>query len=108
MKKTIAALAAAFILATTGVTFAQDAHGNNPAMSPKHRLERQHHRIKQGVKNGSITPQEHHQLAKEGRHINHQRKRDLKKDDGHLTNGQRQQLEGEEDQRSNQIYQDKH
>ena len=103
MKKTQAVLAAIFAISIVGTAFAED----HP-MSPKHRLERQHARIHQGVKNGSVSPQEHKQLAKEGAHINRQRKRDLREDGGHLTGAQHSQLEHEENQRSNQIYQDKH
>ena len=108
MKKIIVVLTAAWLLGTTGVSLAQDANGNNPAMSPKARLERQHKRIEQGVKDGKITPKEHAKLAKEGRAINRQRKADLKKDGGRLTHNQRKKLEKEENKRSGQIYNDKH
>lgn len=107
MKKIFAAVAL-FLAATTGLAFAQDANGNNPAMSPKARLERQHARIKAGEKNGTISKKEHRQLAKEGRKINRQRKRDLRKDGGKLTNQDRAKLEKEENGRSQQINNDKH
>lgn len=108
MKKLLAATTALFFAATLGLAMAQDANGNNPAMSPKNRLERQHDRIQQGVANGTVSKKEHRKLAKEGRRINRQRKRDLRKDGGHLTKKDRRKLEKEENHRSNQIYQDKH
>ena len=108
MKKVTAALATITFLASMGLALAQDANGNNPAMSPKARLKRQHQRIEQGVKNGKITAKEHRQLAREGEKINAQRKADLKKDGGRLTHKQRKKLEKEENHRSDQIYNDKH
>jgi hypothetical protein len=108
MKNLTAALAAALFVASTGLALAQDANGNNPAMSPDARLDRQHNRIENGVKDGKITKKEHRKLAKEGKEINHQRKADLKKDGGRLTHKQRKHLEKEENHRSGQIYNDKH
>ena len=108
MNKMLAAASALIFTAAIGVALAQDANGDNPAMSPKARLNRQHKRIEQGVKNGKITPKEHKQLAKEGKEINNQRKADLKKDGGRLTHKQRKKLEKEENKRSDQIYNDKH
>ena len=108
MKKFIAAAVLSLVTISTGVSFAQDANGNNPAMSPKARLERQHDRIQQGVKDGTISKKEHRKLARQGRAINRQRKRDLKKDGGTLDRKDRKQLEKEENHRSKEIYNDKH
>ncbi len=108
MKKYSVVLAAAMFVASTGLALAQDANGNNPAMSPGNRLENQHDRIENGVKDGKITPKEHRKLARQGRKINRQRKRDLKKDGGKLDNQDRRHLEKEENHRSNEIYNDKH
>lgn len=108
MKKLTAVLALTMFVGSMGLALAQDANGNNPAMSPKTRLKRQHNRIENGVKDGKITNKEHHQLAKEGEHINQQRKADLKKDGGRLNHKQRKHLEKEENHRSDQIYNDKH
>jgi hypothetical protein len=103
MNKTQALLAAVLAISFVGASFAED----HP-MSPKHRLVRQHHRIKQGVKDGNITPQEHKQLAEEGHDINKERKTDRREDGGKLTKADRHNLEQQENQRSQQIYQDKH
>ncbi len=107
MKKSVVVLSALFLLGATSLGLAQDAGGKNPKMSPKARLKRQHKRIKQGVKNGTITPAEHKQLAQEGKDINQERKADLAKDGGKLTNSDRQNLESQENLRSEQISQDK-
>ncbi len=103
MKKTQAVLATLLAISFATATFAED----HP-MSPKHRLQRQHGRIEQGVKNGSITPKEHAKLAREGHHINQERKEDLRKDGGKLTPADRAKLEHQENKRSEQIDQDKH
>jgi hypothetical protein len=103
MKKTQTVLAVVLAFAFASASFAED----HP-MSPKHRLHRQHARVEQGVRNGSVTPQEHAQLAREGRHINRERKHDLRKDGGKLTPSDRSRLEQQENQRSQQINQDKH
>jgi hypothetical protein len=108
MKKSLVLLSALFLLGTLGFGMAQDANGKNPKMSPKARLKRQHKRIEAGVKNGTITPAEHKQLAQEGKDINQERKADLAKDGGKLTKSDRQSLEAQENLRSKQIYQDKH
>jgi len=108
MKKLIAVAVFSIMAASTGLVLAQDTNGNNPAMSPKARLERQHDRIKDGVKDGTISKKQHKKLAKQGRAINRQRKADLKKDGGKLDKSDRKQLEKEENGRSKEIYNDKH
>jgi hypothetical protein len=60
------------------------------------------------VKNGTITKAEHKQLAQEGKEINQERKADLAKDGGKLTKSDRKTLETKLNQRSKEIYQDKH
>ena len=76
--------------------------------SPKKRLKNQHKRIKQGLKNGTISQSEHQQLATEGKEINQERKADLAKDGGKLDTQDRHDLEQKLDARSKEIYQDKH
>ena len=107
MKKSLVVLAALVLLGTTGFSFAQDAHGKNPAMSPKHRLARQHRRIRNGVKSGKINKSEHKQLAQEGKDINQERKSDLAANGDKMPQADRQQLESQENLRSEQIHQDK-
>ena len=101
MKKFTVALAAALFVGSLGLTLADEA-------SPKERLENQHERIEQGVDSGTISKKEHRKLARQGRHINRERKRDLRKDGGKLDKQDRRKLEKEENHRSNEIYNDKH
>jgi hypothetical protein len=88
----------------TGTGSGKGAH----ALSPKKRLKNQRKRIKQGEKNGTITKDEAKQLHQEGKEINQERKADLAKDGGKLTKDDRKDLEGKLDQRSQEIYNDKH
>jgi hypothetical protein len=108
MKKLLVVLAALMLLGTAGISMAQDANGKNPKMSPKARLARQHKRIMNGVKSGKISKAQHKQLAQEGKDINQERKADKAANGGQLTKSQRQNLESQENLRSEQIYQDKH
>jgi hypothetical protein len=107
MKKSLVVLSMLFFLGAAGISTAQDKNGKNPKMSPKARLARQHKRIKAGVKSGKISKAQHKQLAQEGKDINQERKADLKNDGGKLTNSDRQNLESQENLRSEQIKQDK-
>jgi hypothetical protein len=107
MKKLLAAAMILFFVGSAGLALAQDKNGKNPAMSPKHRLKRQHRRIEAGVKSGKISKSEHKQLAQEGKDINQERKADLAKDGGKLDQSDRQNLESQENLRSEQIKQDK-
>jgi len=106
MKRIFAAILA--LLFIGAANFALAAGNGAHALSPKHRLKKQHKRIAQGVKDGTITKDEHQQLAKEGKEINQERKADLAKDGGKLTKEDRHDLEQKLDARSKEIYQDKH
>ena len=72
------------------------------------RRNHQHSRIEKGIKSGKITPREHHQLAREGNKIRHQEHADRRANGGYITKGQQKQLNREQNQRSKQIYKDKH
>ena len=115
MKRILSMLLAASFLMVSGLAMAQDAGSTAPAAgtpkvhraSPKRRLKRQHKRIKQGEKNGTIDKSEAKQLHQEGKDINNERKADLKNDGGKLTPADSKDLEKQEDQRSKEIKQDK-
>jgi len=115
MKNYIAVAVLAAFIGSAPLAMAAGAAGGSTgggkaahALSPKKRLKIQHKRIKQGVKNGTITKDQQQQLATEGKAINQERKADLAKDGGKLTKDDRHTLEKEEDARSKEIYQDKH
>jgi len=69
-----------------------------------HRLATQNARIHEGVKNGSITPQEAAQLHSEDHAIRAQERTDAAEHDGHITKAEQHQLNQEENQVSRDIY----
>jgi hypothetical protein len=110
MKKIMAVLMAVVFAGTAQMVLAKGTGGGKGAhaLSPKKRLGIQHKRIKDGIKNGTITKDEAKQLHQEGKEINQERKADLAKDGGKLNKEDRKDLEGKLDQRSKEIYNDKH
>ena len=74
----------------------------------ENRVHNEQGRINQGVRNGSMTYAEYHDTESRLDHIQAQRNRDLRADDGHLTAGQHAQLNREENNLSSHIYFDKH
>jgi hypothetical protein len=69
-----------------------------------HRLAVQNARIRHGVKDGSITPQEAAQLHAEDRAIRSEERADAAQHDGHITKAEQHQLNQEENQASRDIY----
>ena len=108
MKKLVAFIILSSFIISAPMAMAKGAGKAAHALNPKKRLKIQHKRIKQGVKNGTITKDEAKKLAQEGKAINQERKADLAKDGGKLTKEDRQTLEKEENQRSKEIYNEKH
>ncbi|MDB5092913.1 MAG: hypothetical protein JWO85_1014 [Candidatus Eremiobacteraeota bacterium] len=72
------------------------------------RVDNQQHRINQGVRNGSLTYGEYHRLDNGVDHIQAQRARDLRRNDGHLTPAEYRQLNREQNRLSDRISFDKH
>jgi hypothetical protein len=72
------------------------------------RIDNQQHRINQGVRSGSLTAGEYRRLDNGEDHIQAERNRDLRRDDGHLTTAQYRQLNRQENNLSDRIYFDKH
>jgi hypothetical protein len=72
------------------------------------RVDNQQHRINQGVRNGSLTYGEYHRLDNGLDHIQAQRARDLRRNDGHLTPAEYRQLNREQNRLSDRISFDKH
>ena len=101
MKKLTIVLAAALFMGSIGLAVAADQNLDG-------RLKNQHERIEQGVNNGTISKKERRKLARQGKKMDRERKRDLREDGGKLTKHDRRKLKKEEDRRSNEIYNDKH
>ncbi|MEO7039912.1 MAG: hypothetical protein ABI186_07795 [Candidatus Elarobacter sp.] len=72
------------------------------------RIDNQQGRINQGVQNGSLTSGEYRRVDNGLDHIQSQRARDLRANDGHLTKGEYRQLNREQNRLSDRIYFDKH
>ena len=72
------------------------------------RLNRQNRRIRQGVKNGTLTKQQAHQLHQED-HQTRQEERDMAaQNGGHITKQEQRTLNKQENKESQHIYNQKH
>jgi len=72
------------------------------------RKENQQDRISQGIRSGQLTPREASHLESREAHINRQEARDKAANGGHLTAGERAQINREQNRTSRAIYRDKH
>ena len=72
------------------------------------REQRQQTRIGNGIKNGKLTSQQATNLEKRETRLQNNEKRDMAKDNGHLTKQNQRQLNREANRTSQKIYQDKH
>jgi len=72
------------------------------------RLENQQDRIKQGLKNGTLTNQEAHQLYRKDQRIATQERKDMAANGGHLTKQEQKQMNKELNHNSKKIYKEKH
>ena len=100
--KVLAALLAAGVLTAATMPLAAQAG------EVYNRVERQQGRIAQGVHSGQLTYGEYSHVEGHLDAINAQRRRDLRANGGHLTAGERAQLNRELNRNSNRIYFDKH
>ena len=72
------------------------------------RKENQQDRIAQGVKSGSLTPQETANLEHKEANLNKEIRNDRKANGGNLTNNQKAQVNRQQNRLSKNIYKDKH
>ena len=68
----------------------------------------QQNRIANGVKNGKLTPGQTARLERGEQRLQNNEKRDMAKDNGHLTKQNQRQLNREANHMSKRIYKDKH
>ena len=68
----------------------------------------QQNRIANGVKNGQLTPGQTAKLERGEQRLQNNEKKDMAKDNGHLTKQNQRQLNKEANHMSNKIYKDKH
>ena len=74
----------------------------------QNRVNHEQQRINQGAESGTLSYREYQGLDNRLDHIQAQRNRDLRRNDGHLTRGEYRQLNREENQLSDHIWYDKH
>ncbi len=121
MKRTlllsIATLAFSGLLAAPGFAQNPNTQGAGPGnYDPNHprvnevnsREQNQQNRIANGMKSGAVTPKEGTKLERQQQHIVKQEKRDMAKDNGHLTKANQAQLNREQNRASKNIYAKKH
>jgi hypothetical protein len=72
------------------------------------RLGNQQQRIQQGVKNGTLGPQQAQRLSRNDQRVAHQEKQDLAANDGHLTKQEQHQLNRQPNKNGEKIYKEKH
>jgi hypothetical protein len=81
----------------------------HPRVNQVNRREtRQQDRIANGVKNGSLSPQEASHLEKREAHLEQTEKKDMAAHNGHLTKAEQLRLNRRENHISHSIYRDKH
>jgi len=72
------------------------------------REQNQQNRIANGIKNDKLTPGQAAHLEKGQQRLQNNEKRDMAKDNGHLTKQDQKQLNKEANRQSAKIYKDKH
>lgn len=82
---------------------------NHPRVNQVNRREQnQQNRIANGIKNGSVTPKEATKLEKGEARLEAHEKRDMAKNNGHLTKPEQAQLNRQANRESKKIYRAKH
>lgn len=82
---------------------------NHPRVNQVNQREQnQQNRIANGMKNGQLTPGQAAHLEKGEQRLENNEKRDMAKDNGHLTKQDQRQLNHEANHMSKKIYKEKH
>ena len=93
---------------TSGAGAGQVDPGHPRVNQVNQRETNQQNRIANGVKNGQLTPGQTSRLERGEQRLQNNEKRDMAKDNGHLTKRDQRQLNNESNRMSNRIYKDKH
>jgi hypothetical protein len=93
---------------TSGAGAGQVDPGHPRVNQVNQRETNQQNRIANGVKNGKLTPGQTANLEKGEQRLQNNEKRDMAKDNGHLTKRDQRQLNREANHMSKKIYKDKH
>ena|ERR1700757_3958021 len=118
IKKSLLVLAASGLMFIGAAAAQQDnTSGAGPGtVDPGHprvneinqREQNQQDRIANGVKSGQLTPGETRRLERGEQRLQNNEKKDMAKDNGHLTKQDQRQLNKEANHMSKRIYKDKH
>ena len=93
---------------TSGAGAGQVDPGHPRVNQINRRETNQQNRIANGVKNGKLTPGQTARLERGEQRLQNNEKRDMAKDNGHLTKQDQRQLNHEANNMSKRIYKDKH
>jgi hypothetical protein len=93
---------------TSGAGAGQVDPGHPRVNQVNQRETNQQNRIANGVKNGQLTPGQTARLKRGEQRLQNNEKKDMAKDNGHLTKQDQRQLNREANRMSNRIYKDKH
>lgn len=93
---------------TSGAGAGQVDPGHPRVNQINQRETNQQNRIANGVKNGKLTPGQTARLERGEQRLQNNEKRDMAKDNGHLTKKDQRQLNKEANHMSKRIYKDKH
>jgi len=93
---------------TSGAGAGQVDPGHARVNQVNGRETNQQDRIANGVKNGQLTPGQTARLERGEQRLQNNEKKDMAKDDGHLTKQNQHQLNKEANHMSKRIYKDKH
>jgi hypothetical protein len=93
---------------TSGAGPGQDDPNHPRVNQVNQREQNQQDRIANGEKNGTLTPGQAANLEKGQQRLENNEKRDMAKDNGHLTKQDQRQLNREANRQSQKIHKDKH
>jgi len=100
--------AAAQTTNTSGAGAGQVDPGHPRVNQVNGRETRQQNRIADGIKNGQLKPGQTAHLEKGEQRLQNNEKKDMAKDNGHLTKANKRQLNHEANHMSKRIHNDKH
>ena len=93
---------------TSGAGAGQVDPGHPRVNQVNRRETNQQKRIASGVKNGQLTPKQTAHLERGEQRLQNNEKKDMAKDNGHLTKQDQRQLNREANHMNKRIYKDKH
>jgi len=93
---------------TSGAGAGKHDPGHPRVNQVNQREQNQQNRIANGIKNDKLTPGQTRNLERGQQRLQNNEKRDMAKDNGHLTKQNQRQLNREANRQSAKIYKDKH